>query len=160
MILQWTHHCHPKPIRFTFGVGHCLDIMTCTHHYSIMQFLCVCCRGGKGHWTQGLALARQMLYHLSLAPSPFCFGYFWGRVLHLFPGLAWITILLFMLTSQLRWQAAAPRPAFICWNGVLWTFLAQAARYLSLYWLGQRVWEPSEGGSWRFGIWIGYFEFK
>jgi hypothetical protein len=30
--------------------------------------------------TQGLSLARQVLYHLSQAPSPFCFSYFSDRV--------------------------------------------------------------------------------
>jgi hypothetical protein len=28
-----------------------------------------------GVWTQGLVFARQKLYHLSHATSPFCFGY-------------------------------------------------------------------------------------
>jgi hypothetical protein len=32
-------------------------------------------------WTQGLVLARQAHYHLSLSTSPLCVGYFWDRVL-------------------------------------------------------------------------------
>jgi hypothetical protein len=34
-----------------------------------------------GCWTQGLALTKQVLYHLNHTTSPFCNGYFWDRVL-------------------------------------------------------------------------------
>jgi hypothetical protein len=39
-------------------------------------------------WTQGLSLARQALYHLNLSTSPFCFAYFWDRVLNY--SLGWL----------------------------------------------------------------------
>jgi hypothetical protein len=47
-------------------------------------------------WTQGLPLGRQVIYHLSHVPSPFCFSYFSGRVLHFLPWLAWTTVFLLM----------------------------------------------------------------
>jgi hypothetical protein len=36
--------------------------------------------GGTRVWTQGLALIRNALYHLSHSASPFCFVYFWGSL--------------------------------------------------------------------------------
>jgi hypothetical protein len=47
--------------------------------------------------TQGLTLARQVLYHLSHAASPFCFFYFW--VSPFMPGQVWMAVLLFMLPT-------------------------------------------------------------
>jgi hypothetical protein len=40
----------------------------------------------SGVWTQGLALARQVLYLLSHTPSPFCSPCFSNRISHLCPG--------------------------------------------------------------------------
>jgi hypothetical protein len=39
---------------------------------------------GSRFWTQGLALARTALYHLSQARSPFCFSYFSNLGSHVF----------------------------------------------------------------------------
>jgi hypothetical protein len=39
-----------------------------------------------GVWTQGLALARQVLYHSSQCPSSFCFSFFSDRMLCFFLG--------------------------------------------------------------------------
>jgi hypothetical protein len=47
----------------------------------------------------GLELARQVLYHLSHTPTPFCFSYFSNKVSHLCPQQAWAAILLFMLPA-------------------------------------------------------------
>jgi hypothetical protein len=38
-------------------------------------------------WIHGLLFARQSLYHLSHASSPFCSGYFWRFGLTFYPGL-------------------------------------------------------------------------
>jgi hypothetical protein len=55
-----------------------------------------------GICTQGLPVARQMLYHLSHTPNPFWFSYFSNRVLLLFMSqLAGTMSLLLMLPSQL-----------------------------------------------------------
>jgi hypothetical protein len=50
-------------------------------------------------WNQGLAFARQTFYHLSHAPSPFCFSYFSDRVSHFCPGPAWATFYLCFCVS-------------------------------------------------------------
>jgi hypothetical protein len=45
--------------------------------------------GETGVLTQDLALAKQVLYHLSHTSSPFCSGYFGDEFLRaIFPGLA------------------------------------------------------------------------
>jgi hypothetical protein len=36
--------------------------------------------GGTGSSTQGLALARPVLYYLNHSTTPFCFGWFWNWV--------------------------------------------------------------------------------
>jgi hypothetical protein len=42
--------------------------------------------GGAGVWIQGFVLSGLGLYHLSLAPSPFCLSYFLDKVLLLSQG--------------------------------------------------------------------------
>jgi hypothetical protein len=48
-------------------------------------------------------------------PSPFCFSYFWDRVL-LYPWQAWA-----IYTSHLA-EMTGVYPAFIGWDGILLTF--------------------------------------
>jgi hypothetical protein len=48
---------------------------------SILLFFSFLFFGAIGLWTQGLMIPRHKYYHLSHAPSPFCSGYFWDRVL-------------------------------------------------------------------------------
>jgi hypothetical protein len=66
-----------------------------------------------GNWTQGLAVAMQAFYHLGLAPSPFCFSYFWYRVSHFCLGSAWTAILPFMPPVKCSWdyRQVPPCPA-------------------------------------------------
>jgi hypothetical protein len=77
--------------------------------------------GSTWIWTEGYALARQALYNLSHALSPFCAGYFWDRVL-LFTqaSLHYNPILCFL--PWLGREACAIMPCFFCWDRVLWTF--------------------------------------
>jgi hypothetical protein len=47
---------------------------------TFLSFLFFFFSGGIRVWTQGLKLARQVLYNLSHTSSPFCVGYFQDRV--------------------------------------------------------------------------------
>jgi hypothetical protein len=73
-----------------------------------------------GVWIWGLTLARQALYHLRHAASPFCFKYFSNRVL-----LLWLyypqqqSCLYFPCYCEDR---CLPHAAFIGWDGLLRTF--------------------------------------
>jgi hypothetical protein len=58
--------------------------------------------GDTGVFNSGLALARQVLYSLSLTPSPFYFSYFSGSVSWFSPGWPMTTVFLFMLPIHLR----------------------------------------------------------
>jgi hypothetical protein len=75
-------------------------------------FVLFCLRGAVLGWTRGLRFARQVFYHLSQAPSPFWFGYFWDRVSHLClgqPGL-WSFHLHFL--SSWNDECVPPCPVF------------------------------------------------
>jgi hypothetical protein len=58
------------------------------HWWLLLNFFFFLIFGGTGVWLQGLALARQVLSHLSYSPSPFCFSYFLDRLSHFCLGLA------------------------------------------------------------------------
>jgi hypothetical protein len=81
-----------------------LWLQACTTKASSLKKLFFFCHGV---WTQGLVLARQGLYRLSHAPSPFCFMYFVTKILCTCPG--WNTILLFCFVffSVLRLELRA-----------------------------------------------------
>jgi hypothetical protein len=65
-------------------------------------------------------LVWQVLYHFSHVPSPFCFGYFWDRVLNLCPGWSWLRsfYLCFLHSWDDRHEALC---LTIGWDGVLQT---------------------------------------
>jgi hypothetical protein len=70
-----------------------------------------------------IALARQWLYHLSHAPSTFCFGYFFffNRILLLCLGQTGPqSYLQFPHSWNDRYETS--HQLFIGWDGVLWTF--------------------------------------
>jgi hypothetical protein len=74
--------------------------------------------GSTGAWTWGLGLARQVLYHLSHSASPFCVGYFWGRVsLYTWAGLQYDSI----CASQHSWDDSHFAQPF-SWDVVMQTF--------------------------------------
>jgi hypothetical protein len=69
-----------------YGFSHLVQFLqdsSMSSHISVLHFYACC-----GDWTQGLAFVWQVLFHLSHAPSSFCFNYFSDRVPHFFPGLA------------------------------------------------------------------------
>jgi hypothetical protein len=88
--------------------------------------------GSSGVWTQGLTLARQVLYCLSHAPNPFCFS---DRTLNFCPELAWTLCLLHC------WDySCIPHICLVCWNEVSLTwFVAPWPRtiilQISAYWV-------------------------
>jgi hypothetical protein len=62
-----------------------------------------------GLWTHGFTFARQFLYHFNHSSSPFCSGYFWGRV-SLFVHRCWDN------------RLPLPCPTLFHWNVVSHTF--------------------------------------
>jgi hypothetical protein len=74
--------CLPVYVSFSWSV---LEHRVCLSQHFKMILLCVC---SSRVWIQGLALARQVLYLLGHAPSPFCFSYFSGSLMSFCPGLA------------------------------------------------------------------------
>jgi hypothetical protein len=93
--------CH---LCFAF-ISSCIVICFC--------FFGFCFGGSSGVWAQGLALARQVPYHLSHVIIPFCFGCFWDRVSHLCLGI--------MDHSSVD-RSVPLHPAFIGWHGASQTF--------------------------------------
>jgi hypothetical protein len=78
---------------------------------AIGSFFC-----GTGVWTQGFVLAKQVLYYLSHASSPFCSGYFEDRIFWtICPGWPWISVLLLSASQIARiigmshWHSASYR---------------------------------------------------
>jgi hypothetical protein len=61
-----------------------------------------------GVWTQGFALARQAVYHLSHASNPFSSGHFGDRV-SLFPRMAWTVIFQFYVIHS-NWDDRCALP--------------------------------------------------
>jgi hypothetical protein len=78
-----------------------LDLLVYSHQIRSLNrvyiLLCVCVVVFRFD-LKGLVLARQVLYHLSHSPSPFCFSYFLNRVIFI-TRLAW-TVILFVLLSS------------------------------------------------------------
>jgi hypothetical protein len=106
-----------------------LHIYTYTH-----MCMCVCIhlwgvgwetRYGTGVWTQGIALARQAFYSLSLASSPFCSSYSGDRVSF----FAWAEPECDPSIPGLDDRCETPRSAFFHWYGVL-----QKSFYPGLAW--------------------------
>jgi hypothetical protein len=56
--------------------------------------------GETGVWTQGFALTKQELYHLSHTSSPFCSGYFGDRVSQTICLCCLQTVILLISASQ------------------------------------------------------------
>jgi hypothetical protein len=56
-------------------------------------------------------LGRQVLYHLSHAPTPFHFSYLWNRVLYFCPGQAWTDSLL--LSPLCSWDNRLVTPCTV-----------------------------------------------
>jgi hypothetical protein len=81
--------------------------------FSLLFFFC-----GTGSWTQGLALTRQALYHLSYALNPLYFISWKG--FHFYAGLSWTTSFLFGRPK------AATLPSFYGLRWDLANFLFQA----------------------------------
>jgi hypothetical protein len=83
----------------------------------------------KEGWTQGLTLAKQLLYHLSYSSNPFWIGYFWDRVCFM-PRLVWTAkppICAFFVAEWLsyiitvrHWLKWGLRNFLLCW---LWTMI-------------------------------------
>jgi hypothetical protein len=69
------------------------------------RFLVIFCSLGRsGNLTQGLTLARQALYYLSHAPSPFFFGYFGDRVwIYAWTSLDRILLFTLPVAGMLAW---------------------------------------------------------
>jgi hypothetical protein len=66
-------------------------------------------------WTQGFILAQHAFYHLSHAPTPFCFSYFSDRVL-LF---AWPCPRIVILLPMPSWNYSVwQHSQLVCWDGV------------------------------------------
>jgi hypothetical protein len=78
-------------------------------------------------WMQVLAFTRQALYHLSLASSHFCSGYFGDKVLLFVQASLYQEppILCFLLWQG--WQIYTTMPSFHPWNRVSQTFWPELA---------------------------------
>jgi hypothetical protein len=64
----------------------CSELLSLQNCFKTIRcFFIIIFWSGTVVWTQGFDLARQVLYHLRHAPSPFCFSYFSDRVSYFLP---------------------------------------------------------------------------
>jgi hypothetical protein len=84
--------------------------------------------GRTGIWTQGLALAWQVLYHLRHIASPFCSGSFWGRVsLFAWANLDHDTPVYGFQITRMTGVGPSAQSFLLRWDGFLQTFLYRLA---------------------------------
>jgi hypothetical protein len=131
-----------------------LSFVSCQRCFTVAVYFCLSPsfggrrKGSPRVLIQGLALARQVLYHLSHAPSPFCFGYFWDKFSHF---MLWTRTLPFMLPIQLGWQKDSTAPSFLLfvmvflrtfcqgWHGTM-ILLISASRVARVTGVTHRTW--------------------
>jgi hypothetical protein len=80
-----------------------------------------------GIWTQCLTHARQALYYLSYAPSPFCLVVFKKMVSHLCLGSRGLQSFYLCFLHRLDDRHIPPYSAFIGWDGRSHEFLPGVA---------------------------------